>query len=243
MQRLRALCDVDEVLGDFQSPASEVMARVTQRPYNPDGIRWDLFADLSRDELKAVFAEIERPGWCSAIQPKPGAVEFINELRTICDVFVVTSPFHSKTWVHERDAWLEERFGFKRHEIVYTKAKHLVVGDVFLDDNPKHVDEWRAAHPGKLGLLWHIPNTRLIPHQHRVHTWQEVLDKVRQFAKFPSVYDLLRKAEWRYAEMANALGMEKVCLDCGPAGPGAGHKDGCAVDAILTSVYGTDRGS
>jgi len=240
-KRLRFLTDVDEVLGDFQIPALRIMERITGRRYTPESFtEWDMFSLVSDEEKRAVFAEIEKPGWCQNVQPLPGAIDFIKEVRKHCDVFVVTSPFHSNTWVAERYAWLAKHFDFKSSEVVHTSAKHLVVGDVFLDDNPSNIDKWCAAHPGKLGMLWHIPNTRLMPYDHvRVRSWEEALKRTLDFQERPSVYDLLRKAEWHVQEDRD--GVSYNCFECGGSAFAAMHKPGCQVDAILNAVYGPAR--
>lgn len=239
--RRRFLCDADEVLFDFQEPTLDIMQKVTGRRYVANDFEvWDVFSVLSPEELKGVFAELEKPGWCTSLEPKPGTIEAIEELRSICDVYVVTSPFHSKTWVHERYAALAKHFGFKKNEVVHTNAKHLVVGDMFLDDNPEHVDHWNAAHPGKVGMLWHIPNTRKLPYDRvRVRSWAEVVAKARAFKDQPTVYDLLLKAEWH--TVSDREGVSYYCVNCGGVPWERVHKPGCQVDAILTSVYGTDR--
>lgn len=47
MRRLRLLVDVDGVLGDFQTPALDIMAEVTGRRYQPEDFEvWDIFSVL-----------------------------------------------------------------------------------------------------------------------------------------------------------------------------------------------------
>lgn len=182
-ERIRFLTDVDEVLCNFQKPALEAMARLGKN-IGEDYDQWDIFLCLTPEEKAKVFADIETPGFCRSLEPLPGAVEAIREIQTFADVYAVTSPFHSPTWVHERDAWLKEHFGLEKKNIVYTSAKYLVGGDVLLDDRPENVTKWREFNPEGVGLLWHLPQTRnhMYPGP-RVYSWEEVLSHLRELAK------------------------------------------------------------
>jgi 5'(3')-deoxyribonucleotidase len=180
--RKRMLVDVDEVLADFQTPMFEALYELYGRRASPDDCEvWDCFTLMTPNEKKGVFAIIEKPGWCASLKPKEGAIEGIQRLREFVDIYAVTSHFPtSRTWVHERDAWLIEHFGFERPFIVHTSSKFIISGDAFLDDNPGHVKAWQAANPNGLAMLWHIPNTRKLGHHDlRVKTWGEVIDRVR----------------------------------------------------------------
>ncbi len=177
----RLLVDVDEVLADFQSPAFEVIARITGRSYKPEDFEvWDIFTALNDEELQAVGEAIELPGFCSSLRPTPGAVEAIWEIREFADVYVVTSPQHNRHWVYERTEWLMEHFKFKKAQIIHTAAKYMVRGHAFLDDKPEHVQHWAHENPEGLAMLWHIPNTRAIGQGLlRVKSWSEVIEQVR----------------------------------------------------------------
>jgi 5'-nucleotidase len=182
MKRKCLLIDVDEVLGNLQTPIFEIVYRLFGKkmtPYDYEG--WDLLGTFSESEQRGIFKEMRKPGFCSSIRPTPGSVEAINELRKHVDVYPVTSPLHSRTWVSERYDWLHRHFDFDRKAVVFTWSKFLIVGDAFLDDNPDHVTSWLEAHPGKLGMLWHLPNTRTLTEYDnvRVKSWDVVIEKVR----------------------------------------------------------------
>jgi 5'(3')-deoxyribonucleotidase len=180
--RKRLLVDVDEVLADFQTPMFEALLDLYGRQASAEDCDvWDCFSIMSPHERRGVFSVIEHPGWCLALKPKEGSQEAIKELRGIVDVFAVTSHFpSSRTWVHERDEWLQEHFGFERPYIVHTSSKYIISGEAFLDDNPGHVRAWKEANPNGLAMLWHIPNTRKLGFEDiRVRSWQEVIDRVR----------------------------------------------------------------
>jgi 5'(3')-deoxyribonucleotidase len=183
--RKRLLVDVDEVLADFQTPMFDALYDLYGRRLTPEDCDvWDCFSCMTPYERKGVFTVISSPGWATALKPLPGSQEGIKKLREIVDIYAVTRHFEtSHTWVHERDEWLKKHFDFTGKDVIHTSAKYLVKADAFLDDNPDHLTKWLAEHPGGLAMLWHIPNTRLLPYDDlRVRSWDEVIDRVRALA-------------------------------------------------------------
>ena len=175
------LSDVDEVLGDFQTPVLAVMSKILGKTMRPqDFTAWDIFAGQPIEVIQEVRRYVEAPGFCYSIQPREGAKDFILELREQCEVYAVTSPWHSQHWMWERTQWLMDHFGFKKQEIVHTSAKFLCTGDFLLDDNPDHCEKWAKRHTNGEALLFHIPNTRDIQTERstRVYTWPEILSYV-----------------------------------------------------------------
>lgn len=178
----RLIIDVDEILCNFQTPVLEIIYRLYGKKLSPyDFKEWDIFNTFSKAEQTAIFKEINKPGFCSALVPISGAIEAISILRQYVDIYPVSSPFPSPTWGHERYEWLQNHFGFERKKVVFTSAKYLIAGDAFLDDNPENVTSWLEEHPDKLGMLWHIPNTRKMTEYDylRVNSWEKVIALVK----------------------------------------------------------------
>jgi len=230
--------DVDEVLADFQAPVFEHAKRVFGRDvglHSYDGTVWDLFSIFTPEETQVLLSECEKPGWCSALKPLPGSQEAVQELRKHVDLFAVTSPFHSATWVYERDQWLVDHFGFTRDQIVYTSAKYLIEADMCLDDKPYHIETWQAAHPEGLAMLWPLSNVRNLPlDRWRVKDWPDVIDRVVRFERKASALDLLNNAEWTYEPEPHNLG---YCRECGGTVSVKSvrkHKKGCRLHEILS---------
>jgi 5'(3')-deoxyribonucleotidase len=243
VSRRRLLVDVDDVLADFQTPVFEIIERVLGKTLTAyDYQIWDMFTLFPEDEVKLIHAEIEKPGFCLNLKPKPGSIEAIRKLRTFVDVYPVTSPFHSEPWVNERTKWLFQHFEFRKKEVTHTGSKFLVEGDAILEDNPEHITTWAEEHPGGLPMLWHVPNTRTMLHldKYRVHSWDDVIKRVRAHAKKANVYELLRDREWTHDEDGN-----NFCQECGASAPHCAiptaHNPNCRVDEILTRYVGKDR--
>lgn len=143
---------------------------------------WDMFELCNEEEKKACFKEFSQLGFCMSLKPFEAAIEAVEELRTFLELYVVTSPHHSRNWTYERTEWLMQHFGFKFGEIAHMSAKHIVRANGLLDDKPGNVIAWHEEHPEEEAMLWHISNTRNIPLPRatmRVHTWAEVIERMR----------------------------------------------------------------
>jgi 5'(3')-deoxyribonucleotidase len=99
-------------------------------------------------------------------------------LRTLGPVGCLTSPHIGPHWVFERHNWLRAR-GFKKDEIVFASDKTHVPGVVLVDDKLDNLEQWQAAHPRGVAILfdqpWNQGHTTVL----RAHGWAEVVYAVR----------------------------------------------------------------
>jgi len=180
--RPTALVDCDGVLADFVQAALDALHALTSRRYQPTQITsWELFDSLPAEEKMhqhSVYSRLKGRGGCAGIPVYPGAKEGIESLREVADVVIVTSPFYgSDTWVSERTRWLKDNFGINPDDIIHTKNKERIHGNIFVDDKPEHVEAWlkywqHQEYYDVLGLLWGADRTTAAhPHLTRVSDW------------------------------------------------------------------------
>ena len=171
MHKPVVLFDADGFLLDFITPAlriaSEIVSLDKHGVINPayykieDFPTWDIFDTIGKEYVEACYAEYEKPGFCAAFEPYPGAVEGVREAKKIADVVVVTSPLHSPTWCHERKQSLHQHFGIPRQDVIFASRKTLVKGRMLVDDHPSHVEAWaRENHDSNVAILWDQPYNR-----------------------------------------------------------------------------------
>jgi 5'(3')-deoxyribonucleotidase len=168
--RPTVLLDVDGPLANFTRALLDECEALTgiHREVN-EVDRWSVhecpwFADdaaafgVSVAELKARVEEaVTLSGFCSEIPVQPGAQEAVARISEVADVFCVTSPWwSSRTWMHERTEWLHKHFGIKSKHVIHAQTKHLIRGDVFVDDKPEHVVGWRDAWPDGHAVLFEM---------------------------------------------------------------------------------------
>jgi len=193
---LTFLCDVDGVLADFLGGICGVLK---ERGY-PDirrerVVRWDIASCLDVPS-KVIYDIAGCEGFCECLEVLPGAVALVDTLRHHGDVYFVTSPVWSaRTWMFERTRWLREYFDVKPSEVVHTSAKHLVRGDVLIDDKPETINQWLLAQPGTdpypaRGVVWDQPYNRNPPwaegvrgRVHRVRNWDQTEEVIQSMIK------------------------------------------------------------
>ena len=144
---MKVLFDVDEVIADFVGGVLDAVRDELGFDFHHDHVtQWDIRESLgfTREQWAPVQERIIAPGFASSLRPLPGAVDVVKSIASRHDVYFVTSHYRSsQTWVHERDDWLERKFGHTLGgRVVHTAHKHLIAGDVLVDDKPENVEKW-----------------------------------------------------------------------------------------------------
>jgi len=187
------LVDADEVLADLYTPIVAAISECLGRDLTSSEIRgWDFFEMFGEEVLQKIEALMGTKGFCASLKPLPGAQEAIETLRTLTDVYVMTSPFFRNLdldnpkwdsthyWATERTAWLKKHFGFKASQVGHIPCKYLVQGDFFLDDRPENVTLWHERFPNRTAMLWDLQRTRHLENldKFRVFDWKHVVNIV-----------------------------------------------------------------
>lgn len=177
------LLDCDGVMADFVTAALDVVHDLTGERYPTEAVTtWEIFESIGDRALaERCYGAMNAPGFClERIRPYPGAAEAVGALREVADVFVVTAPFRTAHWIHERTTWLERHLGFAASQVIFARHKHVVRGDVFVDDKPDHVRAWDRGRRGcdGRGFLWDQIYNRDATDLPRLHGWDALLREV-----------------------------------------------------------------
>lgn len=155
------LSDCDGVLSDFVGGlCTELALRGFSR--TPESIQhWDLALSLGPEELRAAHDVMSSPGFCHGLAWYEGAKELLRGLGGVGDVHAVTAPFRNgATWMQERMAWLSSAIAVDRVHFVSGKYKHLMRGNVLLEDHPKTAHDWCEHNPDGVAILIDRPWNR-----------------------------------------------------------------------------------
>jgi 5'(3')-deoxyribonucleotidase len=142
---MKVLLDVDGVLADLTGALSKASAGL----FAPEDVTSYNFADcLSKKALAVVNRCMVEPGFVERLPECKGAISLFADLTCAGHKPVfVTKPYHkSPTWTYERTRWLEKTFGAAL-EIVHTGHKHLIHGDVLVEDSIENAHGWLVHHP------------------------------------------------------------------------------------------------
>lgn len=185
---VRFLIDVDEVLADCNAKIlsfleSHYGRRMSFEELLPEN-GWDLWTYLPEDVREPLWQEMRKPGFCFGLEPFQEAFEAVAQLSALTDLYVVTAPFMSPTWVFERYKWLRFHFGIKPERVIVTQAKYACKGDFLLDDRPDNVTRWADSHPSGVAMLWNTPQNARIQglDDFRVDSWERVIEIVENYA-------------------------------------------------------------
>lgn len=154
----------------------ESEGKIDAQPEKVD--QWDLMKALEvpADVEKRVYLRLESPDVAFGFEPNAGAVDFMADLNTWADVYIVTSPLGGPHWAHDRERWLYKQFKTPSRRVCSIKDKFIVVGDAFVDDKKSHLVEWKAEHPNGLAILW-----RIAPNRH--DEWPVEASNYKELAK------------------------------------------------------------
>lgn len=175
MTRRTVLLDVDGVIADCAAAVHRAAEQILERPV-PGPHTWEHFdfhsaMSLGREDAARFRAGIQRHSTLGHdIELFPGAQEFVLKLAETRDVVFVTAHWRGLDhWVSARDKLLNDAFpGF---DVVYTHAKHRVIGDSLLDDKPENIDANAAR-----GWLFDQPWNRHRKDLWRVRNYAEALE-------------------------------------------------------------------
>ena len=124
--------DMDNVLVDFQSGIDKLDEAKKQEYgeyFDNDGVKHEAHYD-------------DAPGIFALMDPMPGAIEAVRELRERYDLYILsTSPWNNPTACNDKLAWVKKHFGGEKGDVFYkrlilTHHKDLCHGDYLIDDRP-----------------------------------------------------------------------------------------------------------
>jgi 5'(3')-deoxyribonucleotidase len=159
--RPRVGVDVDGVLADLLTPLYALASRlygVDLSDLHKD--TWDLDKLLPPGKADEFWKAAGEEGSHDRLDVYPGAVKGVAALQEVADVYIVTSYLHdARTWVYERDRWIQRHFGIPRRKMVHTHAKYTFSGDMLIDDKPENIELWaqdriRARDLAAVPVLW-----------------------------------------------------------------------------------------
>jgi hypothetical protein len=194
------LLDIDGVAADFISRALKYLEPIRPNIKHDDitAYRMEIPLGLTEAQTALWHQAICERGYCASIPAYDGAKEGVARLKELGDVHPVTFPFPgSPWWFLERETWLQEHLGIDPGLAVYTKAKHLIAGDVFIEDTTSYLIEWRKHNPDGVAIRMaraynvHEPFEQGIT----VGNWSELVSEVQ------TALDLRERARrWVYAD-------------------------------------------
>lgn len=146
------LIDIDEVIADFEGQLRKVWnKKFPHTTLFKNGVRSDFYigSDSSYANSEIIGDIIGQPGFFKDLAPIRGAKQAIIDIASAGnEVFLVSSPGISYPNVaSEKIEWVNKYYGQQMlSRIILTPSKHLVRGDILIDDKPyidhEDIAEW-----------------------------------------------------------------------------------------------------
>jgi len=174
------------VLADFMGAALKIINRELGTLHVIEDVTEFDFAKalgLSAMDATTVKRAIgNEPRLAAGLGVLAGSVDGMRALRSVSDVYIVTSSWDSnETWEFDRKAWLRRNFDIHHHEIVFTAAKHVCGGDFLVDDRTETLVRWQAEHPSGRAVQWRtLHNRRDEWNGISTASWGKIIDLVRR---------------------------------------------------------------
>lgn len=184
MKKLELLVDLDDTMEDLIPRLVSALNYKFSKEYTSSDItEWDLskfYPGITNEDL---IEAMSRSDFWELIDEKPQACEFIYKLkRDGHDIKVVTAS-HYSVLEKKMDLMFFRLFPFLTwDDVIITKDKRRVTGDVLIDDNPNFLNGFNGIR-----LLMDASHNR----SHvvdsintiRVHDWHEIYDIVSTLAE------------------------------------------------------------
>lgn len=187
MRPIRVLFDLDDTLTDF---IMELVDRYNKK-YNTnhtidDCYKWELNEIFEHNILELIDDE----DFFELVKPKEGAVELIRKLHEddAFDVYVITSCLKPENYIKKINWFNKCMPFFPVGRVVPLTDKHIVRGDILVDDRPKNLEKWLEENKNGVGLLVNAPHNRLCDKFWRIEKINEIesilseLKKIRNFS-------------------------------------------------------------
>lgn len=138
---------------------------------------WDISCFINNKYKNKLYKIIENPKIYDDIKPYPYALETIRLLRELnfeiiyCTDSTIGVSGRKKRWLVENNFWEQ------KDHYVETKSKFLIMSDMIIDDNPKHILESNS----ELKVLYNQPWNRNYNWNSRINNWKELIDLINEY--------------------------------------------------------------
>ncbi len=122
------------------------------------------------ENQEAFWRYVHSPGFFRTVPVMDGALDVLQKLNTIFDIYVVSAAMEFPQSLEEKYEWLDEHCPFITwKQRIFCGDKSVIHTDYMLDDHTKNLDH----HQGT-SLLFTACHNTLIKHHKRLNNWKEV---------------------------------------------------------------------
>lgn len=135
---------------------------------------WDVSLAYPGLRREQIYAIPDQPGFWATVEPIPGAAEALQRLMAAGHQVLIVTATERESLVEKMDDLLFKYFPFLNwDQVIITKKKQYIRGDVLIDDGPHNLEGGDYAK-----LLMTAPHNRAYDAEAhgmiRVNSWEEI---------------------------------------------------------------------
>lgn len=164
------LLDQDDVLADYLSAVVSEYNKTFNTNYSKSDITDWKIADILGEEVYNILFD---PTLFLNLEPIQGAITGIKELLSanLFDIYIVTAAHPAV--INNKYIWISKNMPFfNKQNIIFTSQKHLVKGDILVDDGLHNIKEFNNGEP----IIFTQPHNIKEKKYKRVDNWIELID-------------------------------------------------------------------
>lgn len=119
---------------------------------------------------------VHRPGFFRHAPVVPDSQKVLAQLNASYDVFIVSAATEFPLSLAEKQSWLKEHFPLiSWRQMVFCGSKHVVHGDIMIDDHFKNLDFFEGRT-----LLFSQPHNQNVDNRghERVESWRQIAERL-----------------------------------------------------------------
>lgn len=150
MTKFVILCDLDDIVVSLLDKWIEDYNRDhTDTLGVKDIYSFDMSKVVKKSCGKKIYNYINEDGYFAKLKPIDGAIESLKILhREGHEIIIVSSPSASPESYRDKIIWCDKYLPFiPRENIILTKKKYLIKGDILIDDSTENIRLYRKHWP------------------------------------------------------------------------------------------------
>ena len=170
MKLPRIVLDLDGVVvAFFQKLITVYNERFPDDQLTLEDINCEL-EQLGPERASRLIDLFNEPGWFTNLRPLPGTINIVSHYASAgYPILICTAPARMANGhingnsAAEKYEWIQKHLPAWGYQIVITRDKEHIDGDIFVDDTPSQIIKWCDTHPDGIGVLVDQPwNSRWI---------------------------------------------------------------------------------
>lgn len=192
MKKLVILIDMDGIAADLVGKVLRLYNAEHNTAFTHANVTdWNF--DKCIPNGKAIFRYFDAPGFFRDLQPLPGVVRTLQELKKAGhELHIASTPHVKGTCAEDKMAWVQEHLPFiGMRNTILIRDKSMLKGDVLIDDKPDTIEKYRTAWPSSYLASIAYPYNDCVKHHLNTHApgiedfeqaWDTIGESISRYA-------------------------------------------------------------